>query len=230
MRNKELDGLRGLAAMAVALGHCNTIATGYDIWTKDISDFPKMSMTDIIGRLGHVIFPADAAVVIFFVMSGYVLWGSLLKRSPSFVSSGVPFLIHRIYRILPASILTVLILGFFLQASGQDVVLNAFLLNRHLNLNGNLWTLQVEIAASVCLFFFVFFMFKKNIYSIAGYVNNLGVCSSFESRFLIIFCGIFVWNCASLYPIEILSFSDINDHCLCRINFSRFNFTQRDAC
>ena len=161
MRNKELDGLRGLAAMAVALGHCNTIATGYDIWTKDISDFPKMSMTDIIGRLGHVIFPADAAVVIFFVMSGYVLWGSLLKRSPSFVSSGVPFLIHRIYRILPASILTVLILGFFLQASGQDVVLNAFLLNRHLNLNGNLWTLQVEIAASVCLFFLYSLCSKK---------------------------------------------------------------------
>jgi len=153
MRNKELDGLRGLAAMAVALGHCNIVTTGVDVWSKNASDFPHMSIWEIIGRLGHVLFPADAAVTIFFVMSGYVLWGSLLRRNESPLTSFVPYTISRLYRLLPVSIVSAIIIGLIVDSTASELSKNALFLS--FSLNGVLWSLQVEVLGS----FLIFFMF-----------------------------------------------------------------------
>jgi peptidoglycan/LPS O-acetylase OafA/YrhL len=149
-RNKELDGLRGLAALAVALGHCNLGVTGIDVLRKSIVDFPQMSVRDIIGRLGHIVFPAEAAVIIFFVMSGYVLWGSLCRTVTSPAVSFLPYLIRRAYRLLPASIMSAIILGFMIDASAKDVSQNALLLSY--SMNGVLWSLQVEVVGSIFIF------------------------------------------------------------------------------
>lgn len=150
-RNKELDGLRGLAAMAVALGHCNTATTGLDVLMKSALDFSGMTSGQIIGRLGHVLFPAEAAVIIFFVMSGYVLWGSLLRRESDPRVSAVPYVISRTYRLLPASIISAVILGLLVDAPAKDVSQNAFLVSY--SLNGVLWSLQVEVVGSILVFF-----------------------------------------------------------------------------
>lgn len=119
MRNKELDGLRGLAALSVALGHCVTHVSGVAVWEKSASDFPAMSWTEIMGRLGHVLFPADSAVVVFFVLSGYVLWESLMRRNAPPLDI-IPYVVTRAYRLLPVSIASALVLGSMISASATD--------------------------------------------------------------------------------------------------------------
>ena len=75
-RNHALDGIRGLAALAVALGHSNLAITGLSVWRSTLFDFPMMSPGDVMARLLYVLFPQDAAVTLFFVLSGPVLWAS----------------------------------------------------------------------------------------------------------------------------------------------------------
>ncbi|WP_043362457.1 hypothetical protein [Belnapia sp. F-4-1] len=72
-RNHALDSLRGLAALAVALGHCVLAVTGHGAWTLRLADLPDADAPAILARLGHALFPADAAVLVFFALSGHVL-------------------------------------------------------------------------------------------------------------------------------------------------------------
>src|SRR5271166_3718187 len=46
-RNHGLDGLRGIAAMSVALGHCFMTIAGQTMWESSIRDFGVMSGIDI---------------------------------------------------------------------------------------------------------------------------------------------------------------------------------------
>src|SRR5271166_749534 len=46
-RNHGLDGLRGIAAMSVALGHCFMTIAGQTMWESSIGDFGVMSGIDI---------------------------------------------------------------------------------------------------------------------------------------------------------------------------------------
>ncbi|MCA0404229.1 MAG: acyltransferase [Proteobacteria bacterium] len=155
-RNIQLDGLRGYAALAVALGHCNTITTGLDVWKKKAVDLPTMSLPEIIGSLAHVLFPADAAVLVFFVLSGYVLWGSMIRKKASSISAFIPYLLNRSYRLFPVSIAVTLMFAAFLipTTTGLNTVLNAFFLQ--INMNGVAWSLQIELGESVILFFIYF--------------------------------------------------------------------------
>lgn len=155
-RNIQLDGLRGYAALAVALGHCNTVITGLDVWKKKAVDLPTMSLPEIIGSLGHVLFPADAAVFVFFVLSGYVLWGSMVRKKASSISAFIPYLLTRSYRLFPASIAVTLMFAAFLipTTTGLNTVLNAVFLK--INMNGVAWSLQIELIESVILFFIYF--------------------------------------------------------------------------
>ena len=82
-RNLALDGVRGLAALSVALGHCMLIVAGMDVWSKTAFDFPAMPAQEIAGRLMHLLFPGNGAVMVFFVLSGYVLWGSFARKQAS---------------------------------------------------------------------------------------------------------------------------------------------------
>lgn len=170
-RNQELDGLRGIAAMCVALGHCVTNAVGYDVWTKSIIDFPDMTLAQIVGRLGHVFFPADAAVIIFFVLSGYVLWNSILRRDANLIAV-IPYMISRFYRLLPVVLVSAILLAFIMPATGEDVARNALLLSS--NMNGVQWSLQVELLASLFLFI-VFLVVRKKLLLISAVVVSLGI-------------------------------------------------------
>ncbi|WP_028387962.1 acyltransferase family protein [Legionella fairfieldensis] len=184
LRNQELDGLRGLAALAVVLGHCNTNASGYEVWTKSIKDLPHMSFSQIIGRFGHILFPADAAVIIFFVLSGYVLWGSMLRRGVSSVVTVVPYMINRVYRLMPVAIISAIILAFIMPASGKDVAQNALLLSS--NMNGVQWSLQVELLASLFLFF-AFLIAGKQWVFIVPLVAGIYFIHPYSHQFVLLF-------------------------------------------
>ena len=104
-RNLALDGVRGLAALSVALGHCMLIVAGMEVWSKTAFDFPNMPAQEIAGRLMHLLFPGNGAVMVFFVLSGYVLWGSFARKQ-STIADTPDYLVARVFRLLPLVIAT----------------------------------------------------------------------------------------------------------------------------
>ena len=103
-RNDQLDGLRGYAAIAVVFFHSilgpdpamvgrvlyqnySKIGSGYDAWAK-------LALTVLNGQ---------TAVVIFFILSGAVLFDSLQRdRDSGLVPLAVKFFVRRFLRIYPA--------------------------------------------------------------------------------------------------------------------------------
>jgi peptidoglycan/LPS O-acetylase OafA/YrhL len=81
----ELQSLRGVAALIVAISHMSLIYV-LPPGTRIVLDS---------------IFNAHASVIVFFVLSGYVLTGSLLRRGLSW--SGIEgFYVGRLFRLFPA--------------------------------------------------------------------------------------------------------------------------------
>lgn len=81
----ELQSLRGVAALIVVLSHMTSIY------------LPPHGARIAIDAVCN----AHASIIVFFVLSGYVLTGSLLRRGLSW-SSVQGFYIGRLFRLLPA--------------------------------------------------------------------------------------------------------------------------------
>jgi peptidoglycan/LPS O-acetylase OafA/YrhL len=149
-RNHGLDGLRGLAALSVALGHCVEQVTGLALWGRSLRDFPSMPPADIVMRLFSTLFPSDAAVMVFFVLSGHVLWGSFRRKNMRFFGDLPDYACARVYRLFPLAVVSALPLGLLANAPAAELVRNMLLLST--SLNNVLWSLQVEVVASFALF------------------------------------------------------------------------------
>src|ERR1700712_1789138 len=149
-RNPGLDGLRGIAAMSVALGHCFMTVSGQAMSESTIRNFAVMSGTDIALRLVSLLFPAESAVMVFFVLSGHVLWTSFRRKKLRFFADLPDYVSARVYRLSPLAIMSAVPLGLLTEASAKELVMNMLLLHR--SLNGVLWSLQVEVVASLVLF------------------------------------------------------------------------------
>ena len=109
-RSTALDGLRGYAALSVALGHSVLTVTGLDLWSKSIRDFPSMTAPEIGYRLLSLVAPSDAAVMLFFVLSGHVLWMSFVRKNLTFPA--LPdYLFSRVMRLFPLIIVTTALIG-----------------------------------------------------------------------------------------------------------------------
>lgn len=83
--NDSLQAARGLAAAVVVIHHCSYLYQ---------TPVPFRLVMDIL-------FNAHAAIVLFFVLSGYVLSASMLRR-PVDTQSVVAFYVRRLFRIYPA--------------------------------------------------------------------------------------------------------------------------------
>jgi peptidoglycan/LPS O-acetylase OafA/YrhL len=120
MRYKELDGLRGIAALSVYLSHL------IGVFVINSSLFEYLSNSPF-----HIIWHGEAAVTLFFLLSGFVLTLPYIKNR---VDLNLPtFYIKRIFRIYPAfifAILFCLFLKFFLfdssQMAGYSAWINEF--------------------------------------------------------------------------------------------------------
>lgn len=123
----RLEALRGLAALSVVGYHA----------------YAMRSDTIVTGM---------APVVLFFVLSGFVLARSLERD----LAPG-RFFCNRLFRLLPAAVATVLLLtvlherygfyvGFEASFDWLSVLLNALLIRS--DINGVMWSLTVECAAS----------------------------------------------------------------------------------
>ena len=140
----RLESLRGVAAVLVAVYHCGVMYLQY----------PASGSS----RLYFAFANGLGCVVVFFVISGFVLARSLDRAdSISFVS----FARNRAFRLLPASIAIVGLLTFLHERFGFyvgfeasfapiNVLLNMLLIKS--DINGVMWSLTVEIAATPLIF------------------------------------------------------------------------------
>ncbi len=168
----RLEVLRGLAALGVAAFH-----SWYSPWLDANGQahtfLAALSSDGVLARIarsiGRVIANGDGAVVIFFVLSGFVLAGSLERGPPQIAPAARRFLIARLFRIYPAIAVTVIMfaVAFWLtgkQLMGADSFTPAKLLSNiallEVSIDPVMWSLQVEVLA-IPLVFAAYFMFRR---------------------------------------------------------------------
>jgi peptidoglycan/LPS O-acetylase OafA/YrhL len=182
-KNKDLalEGLRGLACLAVAIGHFTYIFFPY--LSNDFRPIPGIQPAYRIERVLEyppfsLAFGADAAVSIFFVLSGYVLTtkyfrnydtislqGAAAKRYvrlvlPCFVSVMFSWIIWRVGLTFSKDALAIHVAGWvptvyagnfpLLDAIFQGLIAGPFF--GIFTLNWPLWSIQVELIGSLLLF------------------------------------------------------------------------------
>jgi peptidoglycan/LPS O-acetylase OafA/YrhL len=160
----ELQSLRGLAALIVAVSH-----------TSSVYAMPSAARIAI-----DAVCNAHAAVIVFFVLSGYVLTCSLQRRGLSWTSVE-GFYIARLFRLFPAlwvaSAISVLFLFLLPQLlirpapsywfvlylysfpSGMQLILAALAIDKSLIMP--VWTIFIELMGSALMPFFVALAFRK---------------------------------------------------------------------
>ena len=133
----ELDGIRGLAAMAVFVHHLFFAA------------IPSRQLWSSAWRVPFALFDLGAyGVDLFFVLSGFLITSLLLKdrESPYFYRD---FYWKRALRILPMYVITLIIIGCLLRQSRGYILLSIFFIANfgvwfRVATGGALWSLAIE--------------------------------------------------------------------------------------
>ncbi len=115
----ELDSLRGLAALAVFFSHALSMI--------NLKDRPYASLIE--KSVLHIFWDGSAAVVLFFVLSGFVLALPYVGEKEKPVDF-IPFIIRRIFRIYPAyyaALAISILLKFYIFRMGGLNGLSAFM-------------------------------------------------------------------------------------------------------
>lgn len=160
-RSRPLDGLRGLAAVAVIFYH-SILAMGPA--PLALLDPPVQSFGTTRSILTKIVLTAlngNTAVLLFFVLSGFVLSLSLQRETGTTREICVRFLVRRVCRLFPAVIfcmaLCYAVASLYLQlglpasihlraaANPYLVLQNAFLMK--ITMHGASWTIQAEMLA-----------------------------------------------------------------------------------
>jgi peptidoglycan/LPS O-acetylase OafA/YrhL len=104
--------LRGIAALMVAVGH-SLMVFSVDglptLWTVPFAEVPGIQ--SLITKALLVLFNGNAAVTLFFVISGFVLGLSLDRGKGGLIASYIGFVLRRAFRIYPAFILSLFFVG-----------------------------------------------------------------------------------------------------------------------
>src|ERR1700749_3268035 len=133
---RELDGIRGLAALLVFFHHLCFTSIETPGWGAPV-------------RALHAIFSVgNSGVDIFFVLSGFLISAILIESRES-SSYYQDFYWKRALRILPLYILVLVGVFCFMPDSTRYVILSAFFISNfsqlfHVTTEGPLWTLAIE--------------------------------------------------------------------------------------
>jgi peptidoglycan/LPS O-acetylase OafA/YrhL len=150
-RNLQLDGLRGYAAMAVVVFHAILGIDSTQIQRILVPSFQNVDGTyERLIKFGLAIFNGEAAVIIFFIMSGAVLLQSLQRETGGELAIGWRFVLRRILRIYPALTACLVIAALIFPLLNLGGGLSRLLINLSLTdfpLIGPSWTLRVEMLA-----------------------------------------------------------------------------------
>jgi peptidoglycan/LPS O-acetylase OafA/YrhL len=136
----ELDSLRGLAALTVVFSHFMLV---YNFNFRDTQNL-GLGMNWYKYTPLHVFWAGGEAVVLFFVLSGFVLFLPFTKNK-TFSYKG--FITKRIFRIYPASIVAILV-GILLYniSSGNMRMINSQWVNGMWAKNSNGWDTLSDLA------------------------------------------------------------------------------------
>ncbi|WP_093534263.1 acyltransferase [Stenotrophomonas rhizophila] len=200
----SLEGLRGLAAVAVVLSHLG------------MEFFP----TAVVGTLRESHVPAEQwlydspfrgfyagffAVCIFFVLSGYVLSLKYLRTLDTRVISDA--LAKRYFRLAPAVIASTLLMAItagllngmalaqwpsHLLSAAREGVYGSFLFGDNAH-NGVTWTMQVELLGSLILFVYLLAFGRLRWGWIAGAV----LCAALMARLPLMGCFFTMFLCGA---------------------------------
>ena len=100
----QLDGLRGLLALAVFFTHAQSFQ---GLWRSGVWNLPNSNFYSQLGV---------AAVALFFMITGYLFWTRAQKRAEP---SWAVFFQHRVQRILPTYLLVLLLLLAFVSVATE---------------------------------------------------------------------------------------------------------------
>ena len=169
----RLESLRGVAALIVVGYHASHRLSG-GLAYNWFDSFAWRVLTAVANGTG--------AVVVFFVLSGFVLARSLESNSDP-----VRFLRNRVFRLFPAAMAVVALLtalhwqfGFFVgyEASFDplDVILNLLMIRT--DINGVMWSVTVECAATPLILLSVGLYLKRGERPLWGLIAVLLALSS----------------------------------------------------
>jgi peptidoglycan/LPS O-acetylase OafA/YrhL len=157
----EVESLRGLLAFSVVVEHSYLY-----MWGPDANWFSNHDgIYPWLHWLLHVVFNGRAAVLLFFVISGFVLARQLEKMSGIITRRFSSFFVRRVFRIMPAmwiAVFVAFLAAYFLKASAE---LGMPLLLKNLffqdwTLDVPLWSLNVEMG---CCLLFPFLMIANHM-------------------------------------------------------------------
>ncbi len=133
---RELNGIRGLAALIVFFAHCLGFFAPDPQWGAFINSVNSLARS------------FNTWVDVFFVLSGYLITTILLGRrdKPHYFRN---FYWRRVLRILPLYCVCLLVVLFFVPHSGAYVLLATFFMANfngffHIPIDGPFWTLAIE--------------------------------------------------------------------------------------
>lgn len=160
--NPRLESLRGVAALVVAFYHA-----GNARYLAADGETPAIAYNgDALGAVWNALLKAyvwllagHGAVVVFFVLSGYVLTLSLERMSGSGLRIAGIFMLRRVLRLWPPLLFMLAVfyvvrvtLGYSLFGMGDEVysawsmLMHALLIDN--TINGVVWSLQIEAMAA----------------------------------------------------------------------------------
>jgi peptidoglycan/LPS O-acetylase OafA/YrhL len=152
IRHTQLDGLRGLVAIAVVIFH--------SILDRDPTQDVRIVRPTIqhlhgfyvlLTKAVFVLISGETAVVLFFVLSGTVLFESLRQRQASPAATAIGFPIRRFFRLYPVFLLCLMACSVVLTLTGALALPFSHFWRsaqlRDFSVVGASWTLQVEFLA-----------------------------------------------------------------------------------
>lgn len=169
IRSNEIDGLRGLAAASVVFYH-SILYVGDLASTTLLQPIHQLpSLREKITKGALMALNGHSAVMLFFVLSGFVLTLSLNRIGSLDANSAVSFVVKRLLRLYPVLVVVIALfwcLAFLYQFFGwngfphpslENFIRNAFLVQ-------NIWigpsyTIQLEILAVP--FILVFYIVRR---------------------------------------------------------------------
>ena len=218
----SLESLRGLAALMVAVFHSYVALkfSGIDqLWQVPIWYIQPLDTLDAFtGKLILTVVNGQAAVSIFFVLSGIVLGLSLDHDPSGIIRRYIRFLTKRLFRIYPAHIFSLLLIcaaiflfsavnpGSFAYASsaynahyrvqpdGYGIIRNLLLFDTFLNTVT--WTIKVEM---VIAFVFPILHFFSRLRNSAAIWINSGILAMLVVLSIIYNDGLFTTHIYKFY-------------------------------
>ena len=160
----RVDALRGIAALLVAGMHVSQSRWGEGGYLfQPLPGIPHPFWDNLTRLLRHGL-NGHGAVILFFVLSGFVLSLSLDRGPRDILAGARRFFTARVFRLYPAIFVTVAAFAFLYYAFGAalpgvtpsnysiaGLFRNALLLET--TVDGVMWTLQVEVLAAPLVFF-----------------------------------------------------------------------------